>query len=752
MGTTKISRRGFLRAAGWSAVGITVLSGAAATGCGLLPPLPYRGSPSIAEAGGWIQLLPSGVVRVVSPRQEMGQGIFAAMAVIVAGELNLAPADIEVVPLSTSDMKEVRATVGSDSVRDFSHPLAIAAATLRSELARRAAAQLAVPVRTLRLHQGGFETAEGERIRRIELSALAAGRAVVIDPSEHAPNPAPQAFSRASSMSERGPDRDQIPPQLHDIVTGAPVYAADVMLPGMLHGRMLAAPMQGAQLATVSFARARQVDGYVTAIVDRERQLIGVVARDRFCLDDIARAVEVEWQTPPPFEQADIDRAIDVDRAMAEGLEHALASDDIDDGDAWDVDLRIDIPLAAHGTIEPRCAVARVEGRKVDIWTGSQDPFYVRAVIARTLDRDEDDVIVHNRRMGGAFGSRTICTVERDAAILAQAAQAPVKVQWSRPDEFSRGFHRPPSSHRIRARLGRDGRVADWWHGFASGHVLFTSAALPPWLQTVTSLVADKGVGRGAVPPYRMRRRRIEFSDVRLPIDTGPWRGLGAAPNTFAVESAMNQLARKSGTDAVRFRLDHLGTERKRLAACIKRAAELIDWHRPRAAKLGVGIACGRYKDMTDVAVAAEVQVQFHDGEHGGEHRDSDAGPTGSGGRQSTGAFSVRVLRMTCAQDCGLVLMPSQVRAQIEGNLLWGLGMALIERLPVAGTQVAAGYFSESPLPTCADTPRIDIALLGTDQGEPAGAGEPAIVAAAAAIANAVAAVTESQPTRLPIM
>jgi isoquinoline 1-oxidoreductase beta subunit len=252
---------------------------------------------------------------------------------------------------------------------------------------------------------------------------------------------------------------------------------------------------------------------------------------------------------------------------------------------------------------------------------------------------------------------------------------------------------------------------------------------LPPWLQRLTGLIGDDGVARGAALPYRASRRRTEFDLVRLPVHTGPWRGLGAAPNALAIESAIDECARAAGADPVRFRLDHL--EDDRLAGVLRRVADAAGgaaWSRtdpPGAGwRRGRGVACGTYKAMSHAAVVAEVDVEVATGQ-------------------------ARVNRLWCAHDCGLMLNPDQVRAQCEGNLVWGVGMVLIEQLPVAEGQVAATGFPQSPLPRFADVPPMEIHLVDSTE-PPNGAGETAIVASAGAIANALRAALGVRMERLP--
>ncbi len=687
--TFEMTRRGWLRTAG---AGLTV---AFLSGCAL-PVIPKRPKPDPAGAMGWIRYA-DGRYTLFLPRVDMGQNILTALKQVACEELGIAWDRLDAVLPSTAQIGRVRATVGSDSVKDFALPLAQACATLREAVA------------------GGLAQGDLKAVER-PVSAL-------------------RSLSGAAVKTHVG--RSVRIEQGEAIVTGRPLYAGDVRRPGMVHGRVLRAPASlelRSTVRTLNEAAARAVPGFVALVRDERLtwgvgEGVGVVAQTPGALDRIEAALAVQWDVVGGFESADIDAAVDIDRreAVTRRRDAWVHDDRIDADGPWDVDLRLDVPLAAHAPIEPRVAVAEFDAAgSLQAWVGTQDVFYQRDVLARRLGLDENRIVVHGQRVGGAFGGKTICTVELEAAVLAQAVRAPVKVQWTRAQEFRLPFHRPPSSHRIRARL-KAGRLDQWWHQFASSHILFTNAVLPPWLQRVTDLIGDDGVARGAALPYRTAARRTGFDLVRLPVFTGPWRGLGAGPNGFAIECAIDECARAAGADPVRFRREQ--AEDPRLVRVLDRAAAAARWTDPLPAtpgrRRGRGVACGIYKAMSYAAVVAEVEV------------DPEAG-------------RIRVTRLLCAHDCGRVIHPDQVRAQCEGNLVWGLGMALIERLPVAASQVAAATFADSPLPRLGDVPALEVVLV--DEGDPpTGAGETAIVAAAAAVANAVRDATGVRPRRLPI-
>lgn len=681
-------RRSFLAAAGSSLV---VAVGASFSGCSLIPVIPARPAPDATIALGWIAHL-DGKYTLTLPRVEFGQNIATGLKQIACAELGANWEAVDVV-LHDTAMPGVRATVGSESILAFAEPLAQACASLRDALSEgRAQGVVTVtprPVADLRaFRKGGFIGVSPEIV------------------------------------------------QGYEIVTGAPVYVSDVRLPDMLFGRVLRAPASS-EIATRPVAwnldAARDVPGFVAVVEDcgpavGKARGLGIVASRPGVLDAITDALEVEWDVEGSHPRADIPAVIDVDARLAEGdLPHTVLDGRPEEG-PWAVDLRVEVPLAAHGPIEPRCAVAQWRDGLLKLWAGTQDAFYVRDYIARAVGLSTESVTVQSSRVGGAFGGKTICTVEVEAAFLARAVNAPVKVQWTRMQEYALGFHRPPSSHRLRARLKED-RISDWSHNQVSSHILFTPAAVPAWVQVGTNLFAgDGGVARGMAAPYVLGQAQAAYDAIRLPIHTGPWRGLGAGPNGLVIESAMDEAAYQASADPLAFRLAHISDAR--LEAVVRGVAENADWgtepsHASAGERTGRGIACGIYKKKSYAAVVADVVV------------DADG--------------LVKVTGMWCSHDCGLVINPDQVRAQCEGNLVWGLSMVLSDTLPIGDGRVLAQTFGDAPIPRMADVPPMSVDLVDST-AHPSGAGETAMVAAPGAVANAIRAATGVRLTRFPAL
>lgn len=710
---TTFSRRQFLKAMGWSAAGITaVASGATFT---QMPVLPPRSRSTPADAAAWISLRPDGRFRLLSTRAEMGQGISVGLRQVAAGELGIELDRIDVELPDTALIPVARSTVGSDGMRETGPLVAQAAAALRGAILNKAAERLGRAVPGLEIVADGVSNGVATLVTFEELGA---GPPLLVT-AENVEAAKPRLMEKRYKGGVVGR-----PLPTHDveaIVTARrQLYADDIRIEGMLFGAVLRPTTPGGKIRSIDASAASTVPGYFGLY--REGDFAGILATRRGALAQALDLLSVEEDDSPTLVTADIDRLLD----LTDGgqMEHVM----LDEGEAatgpFDIDLELSVPLAAHASIEPRTAVARFVDGGLEVWTGTQDPFFVRDTLAPAFGLSREAVRVHAMRIGGGFGARTIVAAEMEAAKLAKLCGRPVKVQWSRRDEFRAGFHRPPCVHRIRAAADETGRILRWHHIFRSGHVIFTSAAMGAGLQFATSFVPDPGVARGAILPYRADATHVAFEDVRLPIKTGPWRGLGAATNHWAMETAIDALARKKGVDPFAMRLAALPEEHVRLKTVLKEVADMAGWsNRPGSGDDRLGLACGIYKDMSYAAAIARV---------------------------ARTANGYRVVRLWCAHDCGLVINPDQVRAQIEGNLVWGIGMALSEELIVDGGAIAAESFFEYAVPVLSDVPDIEIRLVD-GRSASTGAGETAIVCATAAITNAVAAIMGQTVMRLPV-
>ncbi len=513
------------------------------------------------------------------------------------------------------------------------------------------------------------------------------------------------------------------PVRVSDIVRGTETYSRDVRLPGMRYGAIARPPQLGAALISFNRDAAMAVDG-VQSVVEHDGR-VGVVATTPMASRLGIAALDVRWQALSDDALARAQVSLDIDEFITGGrLDHTGDEQgSLSDGRAraeQNFSLRYDSPMVAHAAMEPRAGVAQCYRNGNDyiceVWTGSQDPWLIQSAVADELSIGRSSVIVHNHRIGGAFGGRVLCQASVEAAWLSQAVNTPVKVQWSREDEFRYNYVGPQFSTRIEAGLDADARICYWHHRAVGAPVLTSSMFFPANLHWLANLIPDPGTKRGMIAPYQFANRQSDYADERVPMPTGPWRGLGAAPNTFAIECVMDELAVAADVDPIEFRLQHL--DNPRLAACLQR---LRDMTHSKSAPLGIAAAV--YKEVTFLAIAAEVRVD------------------------STG---VAVTRLFCVHDCGRVISPDQVRAQIEGNLVWGIGMALKENFRLVEGIAQTANFDRYDLPRQSDVPDFTIELIESDE-PPSGAAEAAFAPVAAAIANAVFASTGTRQRRLPI-
>jgi isoquinoline 1-oxidoreductase subunit beta len=709
-------------------------------GCTIIPPIPKRPQPTNDEALGWVQLSAAGRWVLWLPRVEMGQNISGALREVCARELEVSVTAIEVKFPSTDDIGRVKATVGSDSVRELTLPIARACFVLRNAVMERAGLLSGEPAAVLKLDDQvvvipGRDPLPLAQLAKPGLRLIA--REVATSQLRF--------FSGRTAQSP-GKVRPAVPDH-EAIVRGLPLYTADVRLPKMVYATVLRSPWPDtaafhSRLLRWDVQAVRNTPGFLTIIEHPDLAGPALVSSRIGSLQVMRQAANAKWSAPPPPTD-EVMTMIDIDKVRASGGMSQTKGYVLEPQGAWDVDLRLDVPLASHACIEPRCAVAHPSSDGVELWCGNQDIFYIRDVIARDTGLPLAKIKVHSRRIGGSFGGKTIATVEREAALIAIKLGRPVKVQWLREDEFVSAFGRQPSSQRIQVRLGPDAQITNWRHDLSTSHVFFTNAILPPWLQRLTNFIGDDGASRGHTPIYGFDRQQLGLRLTRLPVLTGPWRGLGAGPNVLAIEMAMDQAARKSRQDPFDFRLKHLkgsitsGGDPQRLAQCLqvlrKRMNSAEQFMPAQGAVIAHGIAAGSYKAMSYAAAGAEVMLRLD-----------------ARGR----AQSVEVTRIWCTHDCGQVIDPSTVRAMIEGNLVWCIGMVLHEELETDKGQITTTALGAYRMPRISDVPPMDIELI--DSAQPAtGAGETAMVAGAGAIANAIARVLEAvgqpMPRRLPI-
>ncbi|MFA6110385.1 MAG: molybdopterin cofactor-binding domain-containing protein [Candidatus Latescibacterota bacterium] len=637
-----------------------------------------------------------GEVTCFTGKIEMGQGVVTSLAQMLADELDVALDSVHMVMGDTDLCPWDMGTWGSLSTRAFGPHLRAAGAEAKAVLLALAAERLDRPVADLAVEAGVvFDRAEPSR--RVAYSTLAQGRRIARHLSPAPPLKTPAEMRVIGQPVLR---RDAVAK-----VTGAAQYAADIRLDGMLCARLLRPPAHGARLQALDVSPVSQVSG---ARVVQDGELVAVLHDHPDQAERALALIEARWDRPEPTVD---DQTIftHLFRAAPPGEEVARGGD-LARGESQAVEVVEATYLnsyVAHAPIEPHAALAVVEGSKTTVWASTQNPFGVRNEVAEALGCQPEDVRVITPFVGGGFGGKARNLQAVEAARLARAAGRPVQVAYTRAEEFFADSFRPAAMVRIRSGLTEAGRIAFWEY-----HVYYAGARGAECFYDIAdhATLAYPG-GWGGGPGTH-------------PFATGAWRAPGNNTNTFARESHIDTLAAKAGVDPVAFRLAHLRDEKMR--GVLLAAAERFGWTKGR---LGPGRGCGVALGIdagTWVASLAEVQVD-----------------------EATGA--VRVERVVCAQNMGLVVNPQGARIQMEGCITMGLGYALGEEVHFRGGEILDRNFDTYTLPRFSWLPRIETVLIEDRNDPPQGGGEPAIITMGAVVANAICAATGARLLQLPM-
>ena len=640
------------------------------------------------EVTAWVHVGEDGRVTGYTGKTEIGQNIRTSLAQAIADELRVPLDRVSLVMADTALVPFDQGTFGSLSTPRMAPLLARAAATAREMLMARAAEHLGTPIDELTCDAGEIRGGG----RTVSYGALVKGRALT------GTVPGDVAVMPRRAWTVRGAAARKV--NGRSFVTGAHRYTPDLTRPGMLHGRVLRPQGYAGTLVSLDDTAARAIDG-VTVV--RDGSFAGVVAPSPRLAKKALAALRAEWTVPEglPSSTTLYDHlrttaaAAGTSRAAAPTVTGDPASARATAARTFTASFRI--PYIAHVPLEPRAAVAEWSGDAVTIWTGTQRPFGVRAEVAAAFRLPESRVRIIVPDTGSAYGGKHTGEQAIEAARLARAAGRPVKVVWTRSEEFSFGYLRPAGVIDVAAAVDASGRLVAWeFDNWNSGTA-------------------------GIATPYDVPHVRTQFHPADSPLRQGSYRGLASTANHFAREMQMDAIARALGEDPVAFRLRHLTHDRVR--AVLEAAAKAIGWPRPSAHGRALGIACGTDKGSY-IATAAEVS-----------RTDGD----------------LRVERLVVAYECGAIVNPDGVRNQVEGAIVQGLGGALFEAIAFADGAMRNGTMATYRVPRFKDVPPMEIVLLDRHDLPSVGAGETPIVCVAPAIgsaARAIAPVHEALPLR----
>lgn len=667
------------------------------------------------DPNAWFAITPNTPerVRLYLTKVEMGQGIHTALAQIAAEELDVPVSALEITQANTGEAwADSAGTSGSFSVSSLFTPLRVAAATLREMLAAEAAKSLGVS-RDALTQDGAAFALKSDAGKRITFGDVVATKTAT---KWEVPEKSP-ALKPIDQLSVVGASEPRV--DVPDKVTGASVYGYDARMDGMLYGAVLRPPTLTSTLKSVAPGTAGQIEGVKHVVIDKD--FAGVVATSRTAARAGVAALQADWQDGKVWQQTEIDQIVTVGNGEGVTIQRVGNAPAELGADVIEAEYRT--PFAIQTPLEAQAALADVKADRAVIYASSQSQFSVRRYVAQAIGLKEEQITVQPTYLGGGFGRKAGWEVAIEAARLSKVAGVPVHVGWTREEELRYGFVRPPTHHRMRARI-QDGRIVALEHGQASGKVLFTF--FPQIAAAI--LGADFGTYRGAQLTYDAIPNRHTITWLKdLPIKTGPWRGLGLLPNVFAIESFMDELAAAANIDPLEWRLRHLGESdaSRRMKAALQAVADKAGWRKPLPEGRAHGIACSIDAD-TAVAQVAEVSVDRESGK-------------------------INVHRIALAMDCGLAINPDGVAAQAQGGVMWGVGSALVEEARIEDGVVSARNFDGYPLLSMKDAPQVDVVLLDTlKDGKPRGVGEPPMGPTVAAIGNAFFALTGKRLRQIP--
>jgi len=708
---TTVSRREF----------VTVL---AAAGGGLLLGYRVAGAQRAAPTGAtspdfvpnaFIRIGPDGGITLIMPQVEMGQGTYTSMPMLLAEELEVAPDQIRLEHAPPDDKRYANPFFGeqmtgaSSSVRAFYEPLRRAGATARAMLVAAAAASLNVDPASCRAQKGVVtHTPTG---RTLTYGVLAAAAAALPVPDKVTLKE-PKDFTLIGTPAKRLDTPSK--------VNGTAQYGIDVRLPGMLIATVAASPVLGGKVAGVDEQKAKAVPG-VRQIV-RLEDAVAVLADHMWAATQGLVALVIRWDDGPNAKLSTADIVQGLARASQTAGVTARRDGDLTSalvGAAKKVEAVYESPFLAHVTMEPMNCTVHVRKDGCEVWTGSQVLSRAQAAAAEVTGFPLEKVVVHNHLLGGGFGRRLEVDYVTQAVRIAKQVDAPVKVVWTREEDVQHDVYRPYYYDRIAAGLDPRGTPVAWTHRIVGPAII--ARYLPPAFKDGIDIDAVDGAVQLL---YDIPAIQVEHVRHEEPVlNTGFWRGVGVTHNNFVIESFIDELAAASRQDPVAFRRALLGKS-PRAMAVLDLATKEAGWGKPLPRGHGRGVALLYSGWGTYLAQVAEVEI--------------------------TGSGDVRVHRIVSAVDCGTIVNPDIVKAQIESGVVYGISAALWGEVTLKNGRVEQSNFHNYRVLRMNETPPIDVHLVRNGEA-PGGIGEPGTAVTAPALANAIFAATGKRLRKLPL-
>jgi isoquinoline 1-oxidoreductase beta subunit len=712
----QVNRRDFVKLCAVSSLGLVI---------GM--PTLGRASNTSTELHPLIRIGEDGSIVIYAQNPEMGQGVKTALPMMIAEELDVDWASVRIEQAGWDTRLQNQFSGGSLSVRLNYNVMRQAGATARAMLLTAAANRLAMPIEKLHTEKG--RVVDSARQVSLDYAELA---------TEAAALPVPDAVDLKDAAKFRIIGTSIRDVDLDDVTTGRHEYSLDLKLPDMLYAVVRRCPNGDGQPLSYDATAAKAVPGvvgfHVLRNVDHGGRIIlpncpnfvsgvAVLATNTWAAMQGARKLDVEWQLPESRDDSD---------ALMHRFEQALGQDaelvrrdgEPESSDAEQaIDVVYRLPFLNHAPMEPMNCTAHVRDDKAEVWAPTQNPPMAAEATAKILDIPQENVTMHVMRSGGAFGRRYYADFVTDTVLLSREFRCPVKTVWTREDDTRHGYYRPSSAQRVRAAVN-DGKISHWQQKVASHPRQI-------YLERDGSAaeISNYEFPAGFVP-------NLLFDYVSVParIPLGQWRGTEHSSNVFVVSSAIDELAHAAGIDPVAFWLGLVGDEQfvqvredfkfdaSRLKRVIKLAADKAGWGEPLPEGAGHGISVS-YNQGIWVAEIAEVSI--HDSR-------------------------LKIDRITCAIDCGLVINPQGAVNQVEGGIVDGLAAALYGKITVKNGVVQESNFNDYRFARMSEIPRIDVHFIESADS-PRGLGEGPLAPVAPAITNAFFAATGKRIRELPI-
>ncbi len=643
------------------------------------------------EIGAWLHIGEDGTVTGFAGKAEIGQNVRTSLAQTIADELGVAFASVRMVLADTALTPFDAGTFGSRTTPTITPQLRKVAAAARDLLVAKAAKQWNVPAEKLVAGDGKVtDPASGKSLRYAELARE--------DIGAQKP-PAEDPIKPASQWTIAGKPVPKV--DAREFVTGRHLYTTDLRPEGMLYGRILRPPSFGATLISYDDSAAKALKD---AVLVRDGDFVGAAAPTVAAAEAALASLRVQWKEVPQISDQEIYSYLKKNAQPSKEPRFRQAKGSVEEGLAGathKLDASYTVAYIAHAPLEPRAAVAQWTDGKLTVWMGTQRPFAVRDDLVDIFHVPEKNVRVIVPDTGSAYGGKHTSDAGLEAARLARATGGrPVKLVWTREEEFTWAYFRPAGVIEIKGGIAADGKLTAWeFHNYHSGM-------------------------SGIDTPYVVANQLTEYHQVPLVLRSGSYRGLAATANHFARETHMDSLANAAPMDPVEFRLKNLSDPRMR--AVLEAGAKAFGWPRKKTEEgQGFGVAAGNEKGSY-VATFAEIFVD----------------------RKKN---SVTVKKLVEVFECGAIVNPDGLRNQVVGAMIQGLGGALFESIEFEKGRISNPHFSSYRVPRFKDVPAIEAILLDRKDIPSAGAGETPIMAIAPAIGNAFHDATKVRLTKLPL-